>query len=141
MGIRVHEQHNTIQINHRRQYDKYEPFVLTMQAAQVCFYSYPSLREDKVDWWVISKIKPRGVVVMPGSFSKTTYVQELPPFQEELIEIHNVEITEEDQQRTLNDPIGDREHIMAEEEEELQTKSSSDSEDELDLNDMNEANS
>ena len=44
---------------------------------------------------------------MPRSFSKTTYVQEPPPFQEELIEIHNVEITEEDQQRTLNDPIGD----------------------------------
>ena len=34
---------------------------------------------------------------MPRIFSKTTYVQEPPPFQEELIEIHNVEIIEEDQ--------------------------------------------
>ena len=81
---------------------------------------------------------------MPKSFLKTTYVQEPPPFQEELTAIHNIEITEEDQQRTLNDPIGDPEDIMEEkeeEEEELQTKSSSDLEDELDLNDMNETNS
>ena len=55
---------------------------------------------------------------MPRSFSNTTYVQEPPPFQEELIEIHNVEITEEDQQRTLNDPIGDLEDIKEEEEKE-----------------------
>ena len=56
--------------------------------------------------------------MIPRSFSKTTYVQEPPAFQEELIEIHNIEITEEDQQRTLNDPIGDPEDIMEEEEEE-----------------------
>ena len=55
---------------------------------------------------------------MPRSFLKTTYVQEHPPFQEELIEIHNVEIIEEDQQRTLNDPIGDPKYIMEEEKEE-----------------------
>ena len=67
--------------------------------------------------------------MMPRSFSKTTYVQEPPAFQEELIEIHNIEITEEDQQRTLNDPIGDLEDIMEEEEEELQTESSSNSKD------------
>ena len=133
-GIRVHEQYNIVEINHRRRYDKYEPFVLAIQAAQVYFCSYPSLRKDKVDWWVVSKIKPRGVVVMPRTFSKTTYMQETPPFQEELIEIHNVEINEEDQQTTLNDPIGDPEDIMEEEEEEeeeeLQTESSFDSENE-----------
>ena len=67
-----------------------------MQVAQVYFCSYPSMQKYKVDWWVVKKIKPRGVVVMPRRFSKTTYVQEPPPFQEELIEIHNVEITEED---------------------------------------------
>ena len=121
MGIRVHEQYNIVEINHRRRYDKYEPFVRAMQEAQVYFYSCTSLQKDKVDWWVVSKIKPTGVVVMPRSFSKTTYVQEPPAFQEELIEIHNIEITEEDQQRTLNDPIGDLEDIMEEEEEELQT--------------------
>ena len=41
---------------------------------------------------------------------------------------------------TLNDKKGDLENIM-EEEEELQTESSSDSEDELDLNDMKETDS
>ena len=94
-GIRVHEQYNIVET-----FVKYEPFVLAIQAAQVYFCSYPSLRKDKVDWWVISKIKPRKVVVMPRTFSKTTYMQETPPFQEELIEIHNVEINEEDQQTT-----------------------------------------
>ena len=59
---------------------------------------------------------------MPRSFSNTIYVQEPPPFQEKIIEIHNVEITEEDQQRTLNDPIGDPKDIMEEEEEEEEGK-------------------
>ena len=43
MGIRVHEQYNIIEINHRRRYDKYEPFVLAMQATQVYFCSYPKV--------------------------------------------------------------------------------------------------
>ena len=49
MGIRVHEQYNIVEKNQRRKYDKYEPFVLAMQAVQVYFCSYPSLQKDKVD--------------------------------------------------------------------------------------------
>ena len=78
---------------------------------------------------------------MLRSFSKTTYVQEPPAFQEELIEIHNIEITEEDQQRTLNDPIGDPEDILKEEDEEEELQTESSSEDKLDVNDMNETDS
>lgn len=92
MDIRVHEQYNIVEINHSRRYDKYEPFVSVIQAARVYFCSYPSLWKDKIYWWVVLKVKPRGVVEMPRIFAKTSCVQEPPPFQEELIEINNVEI-------------------------------------------------
>ena len=49
MSIRVHEQHNIVEIKHTRRYEKYEPFVLEMKATNVYFCSYPNLRKDKVD--------------------------------------------------------------------------------------------
>ncbi|KAK1402563.1 hypothetical protein POM88_002168 [Heracleum sosnowskyi] len=36
-----------------------------MQATQVYFSSYPSLRRDKVDWLVVSKVKARPLVDLP----------------------------------------------------------------------------
>lgn len=34
----------------------YEPFVLAMQAAQVYYTAYPSLRRDKNDGWDVCKM-------------------------------------------------------------------------------------
>ncbi|KAK1352657.1 hypothetical protein POM88_053088 [Heracleum sosnowskyi] len=36
-----------------------------MQATQVYFSNYPSLRRDKVDWLVVSKVKARPLVDLP----------------------------------------------------------------------------
>ena len=48
MGIRVHEQYNIVEINHRRRYDKYESFVLEMQAAQVYFVHTKVCKKTKL---------------------------------------------------------------------------------------------
>ena len=48
-GTKVHRQYRIVDINNKRRYSKYEPFVLASQATQVV---YPSKHRDKNNWWV-----------------------------------------------------------------------------------------
>lgn len=61
-GTRKHEQYEMIDINHRRRYRKYEPFILATQARQVVFVEYPSLKRDKADWLAAIHIRARSRV-------------------------------------------------------------------------------
>ena len=58
-GMRVHAKFNMIEINNKKRYMKYEPFVLAQQTIQICYASYLSLKYDKADWWAVCKIKVR----------------------------------------------------------------------------------
>ncbi|XP_021626203.2 uncharacterized protein LOC110625022 [Manihot esculenta] len=46
-GTKVHRQYRMVDVNNKRRYSKYEPFVLAFQATQVVYASYPSKRRDK----------------------------------------------------------------------------------------------
>ncbi|GAB2275411.1 hypothetical protein Dimus_039130 [Dionaea muscipula] len=77
-GTRVYPQYNLVEINHKKKYRKYEPFVLAQQAQQVYFTTYPNKKNDKRDWWVVCKVKGRGLIDAP----QETYqeeVTEVPP--------------------------------------------------------------
>ena len=50
IGTRVQPKYNIAEVNHRRRFNKYEPFVLAQQATQVYYYPYPNLRCDRADW-------------------------------------------------------------------------------------------
>ncbi|KAK1361057.1 hypothetical protein POM88_045531 [Heracleum sosnowskyi] len=65
VGTRVHQRYNIVEVHRRKRLSVYEPFVLAMQATQVYFCNYPSLRRDKVDWLVVSKVKARALVDLP----------------------------------------------------------------------------
>ncbi|XP_060182429.1 uncharacterized protein LOC132612107 [Lycium barbarum] len=62
VGVKNHNQYKLVDVNYRRRYKKYEPFILAMQATQVCYVSYPSKKKDKDDWAAVLKVKPRNVV-------------------------------------------------------------------------------
>ena len=49
-GMNVHTKFNLVEINHKKKYMKYEPFVLAQQAIQVYYASYPSFKRGKTDW-------------------------------------------------------------------------------------------
>ena len=49
-GMNVYRKFNLVEINHKKRYMKYEPFVLAQQAIQVYYVSYPSLKRDKANW-------------------------------------------------------------------------------------------
>ena len=60
IGVKVHKQYNLVKINVKRKYNKFEPFVLAMQATQGCYIPYPILKTNNSDWWDVFKVKPRG---------------------------------------------------------------------------------
>ncbi|PWA89857.1 hypothetical protein CTI12_AA106750 [Artemisia annua] len=66
VGMKVHKGYNLVDVNHKRRFNKYEPFILASQSSQIYYMSYPSLRHDKVDWWAVSKAKPKSFIDLPG---------------------------------------------------------------------------
>lgn len=105
VGMKVHKQYPLVDVNHRRKLNKYEPFILAMQAAQVYYVSYPSLRRDKSDWLAVCKVKARSVIDIPATVEITTVNM---AFQED--EPVNLQRTEEsimcDESGSLNDAGG-----------------------------------
>ncbi|KAG8635139.1 hypothetical protein MANES_17G119950v8 [Manihot esculenta] len=100
-GTKVHRQYRIVDINNKRRYSKYEPFVLASQAIQVIYASYPSKRRDKNDWWAVMKVKGRPVVEVSQTSSKT-----YEPFQEDDLDYAEVNMDDINQQHCLNDPSG-----------------------------------
>lgn len=49
VGVKIHLMYNIVDVNQRRRFHKYEPFVLASQAQQVYYISYPSLRRVRSD--------------------------------------------------------------------------------------------
>ncbi|KAL7612956.1 hypothetical protein Lser_V15G05225 [Lactuca serriola] len=60
VGVKVHNQYKLVDINKHRKFRKFEPFVLAVQATQVCYIPYPSMKQNMSDWLAVCKVKPRG---------------------------------------------------------------------------------
>ena len=72
VGMKVQKKKKfLVDVNQKRKLSKDEPFILAMQAAQVYYVPYPSLRKDKSDWLVVCKVKARIVIDVPADVDKT----------------------------------------------------------------------
>lgn len=90
VGIRrAHKDYPLIEINHKRRYQGYDPFVLAMQATQVYYVPYPAMNNNKADWWAVVKTKPR------WSFNSNMIVSEDQPYQNDLDHNGLLQITED----------------------------------------------
>ncbi|KAL6523052.1 hypothetical protein OROMI_031400 [Orobanche minor] len=78
-GTKVDPYYKLLEINHKRRFNRYEPFILATQATQVYYCTYPSLKRDKVDWWAVCKVKARST----GQFIEESISAS---FQEETID-------------------------------------------------------
>ena len=122
-GMKVHKQYPLVDVNLKQRLNKYEPFIIVMQVAQVYYVSYPSLKRDKFDWLVVCKVKARIIVDVSNITEKTidgnTTFQEDEPFIVQLTETStmidepgplndvNEELVEfvDDEVEILDDPI------------------------------------
>nr|GMC79747.1 uncharacterized protein LOC110608905 [Ipomoea batatas] len=125
VGMKVHPKYKLVEVNHKRRFNLYEPFVLAMQAAQVYYCTYPSLRRDKFDWWAVCKIKARSNVEVPESSISTEESVIPAPFQEETTGNHDLVQIDDEDPLHLDDPNGgvlelDGEHGDIEDEIELE---------------------
>ncbi|KAL6565556.1 hypothetical protein OROHE_004611 [Orobanche hederae] len=125
-GTKLHPRYNLVDINHKRRFNGYEPFVLCTQAEQVCYCTYPSLKQDKVDWWAMFKVRPRSSVPLIES--------SIPPsFQEETIEAHDPLEVDYDQV-ILQDPSGaviELPYELSDTEDDFELDTDSDTEDDI----------
>ncbi|XP_070006462.1 uncharacterized protein [Nicotiana sylvestris] len=106
VGVKKHNEYKLVDVNHRRRFKKYEPFILAMQATQVCYVSYPSKKKDKDDWLSVLKVKPRNIVELPDEESPTISEPNLP-FQVDEVEVHEINMNiVVDETVILHDPDG-----------------------------------
>ncbi|OMO71934.1 hypothetical protein CCACVL1_18018 [Corchorus capsularis] len=61
-GMKVHPLYKLVDVNRKKFYRKYDPFILAQQAIQVYYCHYPSMKKDKVDWMVVCETKSRRVI-------------------------------------------------------------------------------
>ena len=126
-------------VNHKKYYRKYDPFILAVQAEQVCYITYPTTRRNPGDWWAVCKIKARGVVEVPVMDVIITPSRALA-FQENLMKIHPINPLADDGPHTLIAKDGsyldiDDTHVEEDNEQELIVESDEDDE-ELDGDDL-----
>ncbi|KAL6526155.1 hypothetical protein OROMI_029795 [Orobanche minor] len=76
-GTKLHPQYNIVDINHKRRFNGYEPFVLCTQAEQVCYCTYPKETIEahdplEVDYDQVILQDPSGAVIeLPYELSDT----------------------------------------------------------------------
>ena len=85
---------------------RYEPFILAMQASQVVFLPYPSLRRTNSNWVSVCKIKPRWIVDTTDQVDNSQVSDK--PFQDDEQSLLDVEILDaNDGLGPLHDPSGE----------------------------------
>ena len=58
-GTKVHAEYDLVEINKKKKYKKYEPFVLANQATQAVYFPYPGVSRVKSDWLGVIPIRAR----------------------------------------------------------------------------------
>ena len=124
VGMKVHKQYFLVDVNQKRKLSKDEPFILAMQAAQVYYVPYPSLRKDKSNWLAVCKVKARPVIDVPAAVDKTVTTN--IAFQEDEL-VNQMLVAEQpiDAQRSIDESSlllndADGEHVdLAEDDNEL----------------------
>ncbi|KAL4567614.1 hypothetical protein LXL04_023203 [Taraxacum kok-saghyz] len=91
VGVKVHNEYKLVDINKRRKFKQFEPFVLALQATQVYYMPYPSMKKDNSDWLAVCKVKPRGWVDVENSENQKDVA-----FQEDEVEANEIISTVEE---------------------------------------------
>lgn len=103
-GMKVHKKYNIVDIHENKRLKKYEPFILAIQAAQVCFVPYPTTKKKNSEWVAVCKVKSRTIVQLP--MSSVTTQEEETTFQEEETNRQSISIEDGVPPGQLNYPPG-----------------------------------
>ncbi|KAF3684575.1 putative L-aspartate oxidase, chloroplastic-like [Capsicum annuum] len=104
-GTKVHSWYNLVDVNKRRLFNKYEPFIMVMQASQVHFEMYPTVKKTVSEWLAVCPIKARSFIDVSQKVEQSHTLNN-PPFQENDSQIHEIDIDKNKILNRLNDSDG-----------------------------------
>ena len=103
-GTRIHPLYKLIDVKSGRVFNKYEPFILDVQVAQVYFAFYPTLKRNVNNWLPVCKIKARRIVEVSKSNACLPF--DMMAFQEDVNDQHGIDAALDDRHQSLNDENG-----------------------------------
>ncbi|XP_051140311.1 uncharacterized protein LOC127257857 [Andrographis paniculata] len=99
VGTKKHEKYNMVEVNKKKRLQTYEPFILAMQATQVFYLPFSSMRRDRVDWLAVFRIKPRGWIDVGGEIAENS--SKLAIYQDVMVDTCSIEQPTEGEQLYL----------------------------------------
>nr|GMC69518.1 uncharacterized protein LOC109157962 [Ipomoea batatas] len=78
VGSRFNSEYGITEVHYNKRYTKYDPFIIAQSACQVCYIPYPRGIREKMNWWVVLNVRPRGTIDSAYS-SSYTYQQDNTP--------------------------------------------------------------
>nr|GMD82314.1 uncharacterized protein LOC109190933 [Ipomoea batatas] len=62
IGTKLDFDSGLVEVYCRRRYRKYDPFIIAQNACQVCYIPYPRCIREKLNWWIVLNVRPRGTI-------------------------------------------------------------------------------
>ncbi|XP_019196351.1 PREDICTED: uncharacterized protein LOC109190339 [Ipomoea nil] len=75
IGSIFNSEYGIAEVHCNKRYRKYDPFIIAQSACQVCYIPYPRGIREKINWWVVLNVRPRGTIDSAYS-SSYTYQQD-----------------------------------------------------------------
>ncbi|XP_073015896.1 uncharacterized protein [Primulina eburnea] len=87
IGTRVHSNYKLVEVYANRRFNKFEPFIFAVQAGQVFYAKYPTIRRGPSEWIAVCRMKARSTIEMPTSLTPADH----DAFQNEEAEGHSLD--------------------------------------------------
>nr|GMC91662.1 transcription termination factor 4, mitochondrial-like [Ipomoea batatas] len=62
VGSRLNSEYGIAEVHCKKRSKKYDPFIIAQSASQVCYIPYPQGIKEKMNWWVVLNVQPRGTI-------------------------------------------------------------------------------
>ncbi|XP_051152349.1 uncharacterized protein LOC127266224 isoform X2 [Andrographis paniculata] len=99
VGTKKHGRYNLVEVNKKKKLHTYEPFILAIQATQVCYLPFPSMKKDKANWLAVCRVRPRGWIDMSGEIVESQ--EEVDTYQNAVVEPCTIKTPTEGEQLYL----------------------------------------
>nr|GLL45004.1 uncharacterized protein LOC109190339 [Ipomoea trifida] len=100
IGSIFNSEYGIAEVHCNKRYRKYDPFTIAQSACQVCYIPYPQGIQEKMNWWVVLNVRPRGAIDIAYSSSYT--------YQQDNIPLHTYggdQSIQDDMQELVHEPL------------------------------------
>nr|GMD42807.1 uncharacterized protein LOC109185082 [Ipomoea batatas] len=98
-GTNLNSDSGLAEVHSRKRYRKYDPFIIAQNACQVCYIPYPRSKREKLNWWVVLNVRPRGTI--------DNAYKHIETYQQDSIHVptNDVSVVQEEVEELLHVPV------------------------------------